>query len=142
MPDIGTFNSTMSSGVALNSINGGIALTIFVLFLITTGLVFVLSNLHNYRALMTILLWIYDTMKYTIIGVGASLFALVLYFVCSAVSERAKEIDPAWYAYMIAWFIGLTVVGKIVAMGYERFLQMRTLYRLKEALKESEVKVE
>ena len=137
MPDIGTFNSTMNSGVALNSINGGVALTIFVLVLITTGLVFVLSNLHNYRALVTVLLWIYDTMKYAIIGVGAALFALVLYFVCSAVSERAKEIDPAWYAYMIAWFIGLTVVGKIVAMGYERFLKMREQYRASQKEKEA-----
>ena len=138
MPDIGTFNSTMSAGVTLNSINGGVALTIFVLVLITTGLVVVLSNLHNYRALMTVLLWIYDTMKYAIIGVGAALFALVLYFVvCSAVSERAKEIDPAWYAYMIAWFIGLTVVGKIVAMGYERFLKMREQYRASQKEKEA-----
>ena len=137
MPDIGTFNSTMNSGVALNSINGGIALTIFVLVLISTGLLFVLSNLHNYRALMTTLEWIYNTMKYTIIGVGTALFALVLYFVCSAVSERAKEIDPAWYAYMIAWFIGLTVVGKIVAMGYERFLKMREQYRASQKEKEA-----
>ena len=101
-----------------------------------------LSALERYAWMMDSLEKLASTLKYTGIGILTLGVLYALYLAISILLEVGEGIDPIWYYYAIGGCIAATVLGNIVSVMFERLHQMHTLYRLKKALKESEVKVE
>ena len=128
MPDISSFNSSVSSMTISNSVNVGAILTIVICLVSAITLFMLLTSLERYTKFADTLYKILYTLKYTAVGCGVSVAGYGMYLGCSALVSIGGGIDPVLVLGVILAYIIITILGYVAVKVLERIKSMHTSY--------------
>ena len=111
MPDISSFNSTVTSMSVTNSVTFSAILMIVVCIVGFTGVFVLISSLERYTKFFDALYKILYTLKYTAIGGAVAAIVYGMYIACSALVSVGSGVDPILVLEVIGAYIGITIAG-------------------------------
>jgi hypothetical protein len=128
MPDISSFNSTVSTMSISNSVNFGALLMIIVCIAGSIAVFLLISSLERYTKFFDTLYKILYTLKYTTLGGGVAVIGYGMYLACSTLVSVGSGIDPMLVLGAIVAYVGITALGYVTDKVIVRIRSMHARY--------------
>ena len=128
MPDISSFNSTVTTMSVTNSVNFGAMLMIMVFIAGSIGVFLLISSLERYTKFFETLYKILYTLKYTAIGGAVAAIGYGMYLACSALVSVGSGVDPILALEVIGAYLGITIAGYVADKVIVRIRSMHARY--------------
>jgi hypothetical protein len=128
MPDISSFNSTVTTMAVTNSVNFGAMLMIIVCIAGSITVFLLISSLERYTKFFDTLYKILYTLKYTALGGGVAVIGYGMYLACSTLVSVGSGVDPMLALGVVAAYVGVTALGYVADKVIVRIRSIHARY--------------